>query len=182
MPNPNLHMTALEITHSKTAPEIAAALETLRPSVERIVNYTVAHRTRLIKPALGFDDQAIALSFVPAAGEGGRSVEDDGYSYHHLRRDIWELVQDSGVDVGSRYVVPSAHLTIGRFITNEDFTKDGEGKIDPEKVSGLIEVIEEVNEWLKQDYWPKGDEGVIKEGGEWRVGREFGLECRTGTL
>jgi len=172
----------MEVTHSKTAPEIAEALETLRPSVERIVNYTIAHRTRLVKPALGFDSQAIALSFVPAAGEGGRAAKDDDYSYHHLRRDIWELVQDSGVDVGSRYVVPSAHLTIGRFITNEDFAKDGQEKIDPKKVANLVQVIEEINEWLKQDYWPKSEESAIKEGGEWIVGQEFGLECRTGTL
>lgn len=185
MPPPNLHMTAIEVTHSKTAPEISSVVAKLRPRAEEIVNYTFTHRARLVKPSLGFDDQAIALSFAPATGDAqsaaddGSGVTGDEYSYHHLRRDLWGLVQDAGVEVGSRYVVPSAHLTIGRFITNEDFFTDG--NIEPGKVRHLVDAIDQVNRWLEMEYWPDRD-GGIREGGEWVVGQEFGLDCRMGTL
>jgi len=76
-------------------------------------------------------------------------------------------------------VVPSAHLTIARFVVREE-----EGGFDPE---AFVRVIEGVNEWLVREFWPKDDVegedgGGIKEGGEWVVGEEKGLEVRKGTL
>lgn len=182
MPAQNLHMTALEITHSLTDPEIRALVATLKPSLAKITDYTYTHRARLVKPTLSYDAQAIALSFVPAAGEAtlaqDRAAQDDAYSYHHLRRDLYALASNAGVKVASRYVVPSAHLTLGRFIYAGDFEKEG-GEVDGDKVAEFVRVVEEVNEWLK-GYWP-GEEG-IREGGEWIVGQETGLDCRQGTL
>jgi hypothetical protein len=179
-------MTTLEVTHSKTAPEISSVLSKLQPSIDQIVNYTFTHHTRLIKPCLGFDDQAIALSFVPVSDETlsnshapERNPADGAYTYHHLRRDVWQLVHSASVEVGSRYVVPSAHLTVGRFITNNDFFTNG--KIDGEKVKRLVDVIKEVNAWLEREFWPDA-EGRIREGGEWVVGQELGLDCRRGRL
>jgi hypothetical protein len=125
MPQDNLHMTAMEVTHSLTAPEIEALVETLEPNVEAIANYT------------------------------------------------------AGVKVASRYVVPSAHLTIGRFITKKDF-ETANGEIDHTKVSQLVATIESINAWLQEEYWPT--DGKIQEGGEWIIGQEKGLECRKGTL
>lgn len=180
MPQDNLHMTAMEVTHSLTAPEIDALVEKLKPSVEAIADYTFDHRARLVKPVVSFDAQALALSFLPAAGEGNESLEKDGYTYHHLRRDLFDKIQATGVKVASRYVIPSAHLTIGRFITKEDFETAG-GKVDHEKVTKLIEVIEDVNAYLEREYWPH-DDGHILENGEWKVGEEKGLECRYGKL
>lgn len=182
MPTDCLHMTALEITHSRTDAEIKSLVETMHPSIPTIVDYTLTHRARLVKPMIGFDAQALALSFVPAAGEAlppGRTKADDKYTYHHLRRDLYTLSKER-LKVDSRYVVPSSHLTIGRFITAEDFSSDG--KSDPEKMRQLIEKIEEVNEWLQAEYWPKENDAAIKDGGEWIVGQEKGLDCREGTL
>jgi hypothetical protein len=185
MPQDNLHITALEITHSKTAEEIAALVSHIKPRVQDFVDYTFNNRARLIKPQIGFDSSALALGFLPAAGEAlanDRCAEDDAYTYHHLRRDLWNLCDAAGVEVGSRYVVPSAHLTIGRFITHEGFQKGGsEDVVDAEKVRVLVRVIEETNQWLKETYWPKED-GSIAEGGEWIVGEGKGLDCRFGTL
>jgi hypothetical protein len=197
MPSPDLHMTALEITHSLTSPEITALVEKMLPSAQAIADYPSLpqHRARLVKPCVSFDAQALALSWVPAAGEPASSLStstgdgggngggehDYGYTYHHLRRDLFTLARQTGIEVASRYVIPSAHLTIARFVTKADF-ENGEGGVDGERIKRFVEVIEGVNEWLEGEYWPKEDGEGIKEGGEWIVGQEKGLEFRKGAL
>ncbi|PVH97202.1 AAA-domain-containing protein [Periconia macrospinosa] len=184
MPRDNLHITALEITHSKTAEEIEGLVEIMQPKVPFITNYTFTHQTRLIKPMIGYDASALALSFVPAAGEdvpAGRSLADDNYTYHHLRRDLFNLCKDTGVAVDSRYVVPSSHLTIGRFIDPRDFA-NGTVPYDPHKMEAFIQKIEEINEWLQNEFWPEFNDGKIPDGGQWIVGEEKGLHCRMGRL
>lgn len=184
MPQDKLHITALEVTHSKTAPEIQKMVDGVRDKVPAITDYTYTHRTRLIKPLIGYDASALALSFVPAAGEGlssGRTLEDDKFTYHHLRRDLFSLCRDAGLQVESRYVVPSSHLTIGRFINSKDFEGD-QGALGPEKMKALMNKIEETNGWLEKEFWPEHNDGKIPEGGEFNVGQETGLHCRTGTL
>lgn len=59
--------------------------------------------------------------------------------------------------------------------------RDMEGRVDRERVGKLVERIEEVNAWLEREYWPREGERV-KDGGEWVVGEEKGLDCRKGTL
>ena len=173
MPRENLHITILEITHSKTAEEIEVLKGQIAGVAEWVVNYTktgAGRKARLIKPMIGFDASALALSFVPAA-----SAEGDEFSYHHLRRDVYEIVSGAGVKVDSRYVVPSAHLTIGRFITRDDFAGE-DGQVDREKMSKFVGKIEEVNRWLEEEYW--GDEGQ----GGWTVGEGDGIVLRWGTV
>ena len=109
MPQDCLHITALEVTHSKTAEEIEKIVDSMRDKVPTITDYIMEHRARLIKPMIGYDASALALSFVPAAGEPsalGRAKEEDAYTYHHLRRDLFSRCKDIGVSVDSRYVVP----------------------------------------------------------------------------
>ena len=187
MSQASLHMTALEINHSLTSPEIATLVSQFAtPALEAMANYTQAHRARLVKPLLSYDSQALALSFLPAAGEPRGTVsssslsdpeskvpDSDAYTYHHLRRDLFAQATRAGVKVGSRYVVPSAHLTIARFVKRQDFD-----------VERFVKVIEGVNEWLINEFWPQGNggKGGIKQGGEWVVGDEKGLEVRKGTL
>ncbi|KAK5166377.1 hypothetical protein LTR04_000637 [Oleoguttula sp. CCFEE 6159] len=178
MASENLHLTALEITHSQTAPVIAPLVETMRPKIPEITDFTFDHRARLVKPALGFDASAIALSFVPAAGEmlassTERTRKDDAYSYHHLRRDLYALCKSTGVEVASRYTVPSAHLTVARFIATAD-TEAG--------MQRLVQAFEEINAWLESEYWPEAETETIKDGGEWIVGEEKGLTLRHGTV
>ncbi|KAK5279199.1 hypothetical protein LTR16_007891, partial [Cryomyces antarcticus] len=113
--------------------------------IPEITDFTFDHRARLVKPALGFDASAIALSFVPAAGEmlassTERTRKDDAYSYHHLRRDLYALCKSTGVEVASRYTVPSAHLTVARFIATAD-TEAG--------MQRLVQAFEEINAWLE---------------------------------
>lgn len=182
-------MTTLEVTHSRTPEEIASLVKLMKPALPLITNYTYAHRSRLVKPMLSHDLAAIALSFVPAAGEKvispppvapydatiphpGLSGSTDSYSYHHLRRDIFDYARCSGADITSRYVTPSAHITLGRFLGQEDH-------LTPEARRKWVEAIDDINKWLETEVWDKEDAEFI---GEWIVGQERGLEVRSGPL
>jgi vesicle-fusing ATPase len=189
MPLEHLHMTALEMTHSKTAEEIATLVEKMLPFVPEITDFTVQHRARLIKPIVSYDHAAIALSYVPAAGDivdPLRKPEEDEYTYHHLRRDLYNLCQSTGAKVDSRYVVPSSHLTIGRFITSRDTSKEPFEELnpvpDPEKLRLLIQKIDAINTWLREVYWGSNRYQTLANGGEWIVGEATGLDYRHGTL
>ncbi len=180
-------MTVLEVDHSRSANEIAKLLDIVRPKVPEITDYTYNHRSRLVKPIVSYDGAALALSFVPAAGEGSKEASgNDDYTYHHLRRDIYGFASSTGVTVASRYVLPSSHLTIARFTVAEDFHTPSEdvkdGRYDPEKMRGWIESIEETNRWLQAEFWNEWDESPESKPLEWRVGEEKGLDCRYGTV
>lgn len=185
MPIDCLHMTAMEITFSLTAPEIEDIVSRMSYAIAHITNYTYYHRARLIKPRLSYDTAAIALSFEPAAGESlpdGRPPDADAYTYHHLRRDLYNVSKSTGVEVASRYVVPSAHLTIARFVSQADISmSQNDDRPDPARVESLVNYIEKINIMLQNEYWPKGG-ASIKPGGQWMVGQGKGLDCRKGTL
>ena len=179
MPPDCLHMTVLEIVHSKTAAEIEHLVTAMESKVPEITDFTYDHRARLVKPMLSYDAAAIALSFLPAAGEGCKTDDTDAYTYHHLRRDMYGLCKSAGVEVASRYVVPSSHLTIARFVTQKDISgQDGNG-VDRGKLKGLVEKLEGINEALRAKYWSQ--DGMINEG-SWIIGEEKGLDYRRGTL
>ena len=182
MPIDRLHMTVLEITHSKTAAEIEHLVNTMDGKISEITDFTYDHRARLIKPMLSYDAAAIALSFLPAAGEGllgKKAANADSYTYHHLRRDMYGLCKSSGVEVTSRYVVPSSHLTIARFVTQKDILSNDDQSVDLRKVEGLVKKLEEINAELRSKYWT---EDSLKSEGSWTVGEEKGLVYRKGTL
>ncbi|KAL1881428.1 hypothetical protein VTK73DRAFT_3946 [Phialemonium thermophilum] len=184
MPAQRMHLTTLEIAHSRTPEDIEDLLRQLRPSIAKITNYTYSHRARLVKPMVSFDLAAVAVSFLPAAGEPALVaadtvdagapgiVEGDGYTYHHLRRDIFESVRGTGVEIASRYVVPSAHITLGRYLRQTDH-------LTPEMRRQWIETIEGINKWLQDEVWDRED-GEFS--GEWIVGQERGLDARSGRL
>ncbi|KAI0892195.1 RNA ligase/cyclic nucleotide phosphodiesterase [Annulohypoxylon nitens] len=184
MPLHRMHITTLEIAFSRTAEEIEALKETLRPAIPDIANYTHRHRSRLVKPMISYDLSAFALSFLPAAGEVPLSPaptapdavkvlkQGDGYTYHHLRRDVWERAKEAGVTVQSRYIVPSAHITLGRYLTDEDHAT-------PELRRKWVDAIDEMNAWLETEVWDKPGAELV---GEWVVGQEKGLDIRVGTL
>ncbi|KAJ5423547.1 RNA ligase/cyclic nucleotide phosphodiesterase [Penicillium cf. griseofulvum] len=173
MPPENLHITILEAAHSLTEEQIQELVQTLLSSKDitpaDIAAYPRSRPTRLIKPMVSFDSAALALSFVPAAGEcleAESGSDNEKYSYHHLRRDVFELVRQTKVPVASRYIVPSAHLTIARFISQDGIMvrgSDGAETVDHSRVKLLVDKIGEINQKLEDEYWPK--HGAIKEGG-----------------
>ena len=184
MPTYKMHLTTLEVAFSKTPEEISSLLSTLRPAIPSIVNCTHTRRSRLVRPMISYDLSAFAVSFLPAAGEPFVSpapmdpdtaedvVQGDEYTYHHVRRDVFDMVQDTGLEVGSRYQVPSAHITLGRYLSQDDHDT-------PEKRRAWIQAIDEINEWLEREVWDKADGDFI---GEWMVGQERGMDARCGRL
>ncbi|GAB0138524.1 hypothetical protein EsDP_00006757 [Epichloe bromicola] len=185
MPLHRMHMTALEVAFSKTPGEMASSVAALRDAMPAIASHTYLHRSRLVKPMISHDTSAFAVSFLPACGEeplspaptapdaaAGAIAQGDAYTYHHLRRDLFDKVTQGGVQVGSRYQVPSAHITLGRFLDEADHDT-------PEKRERWIRAIGEINEWLERDIWDRKDAEFI---GEWVVGHEKGLDARCGTL
>ena len=174
MPLDCLHMTVLEIAYSKTEDEISNLVKAMESRIPRITDYSLDHRSQLVDPMLSYDAAAIALSFLPAGAEG-TNLSASAYTYHHLRRDIYTESTKTGVDVASRYIVPSSHLTIARFVSQEDFVKDGRGELDPLKIRKLIDTIEDINADLQAEHWSRPT-------GQWQVGEEKGLVCRRGRL
>lgn len=184
MPAYRMHLTTLEAAFSKTPEEIASLISILRPAFSSIVNYTHNHRSRLVKPMISYDLSAFAVSFLPAAGEPPLSpapwapdtaenvVEGDEFTYHHVRKDVFDRVQEAGVQIGSRYQVPSAHITLGRYLTQDDHDS-------PEKRKAWIEAIDEINAWLEKEVWDNPESDWV---GEWVVGQEKGIDARAGTL
>ncbi|KAF4270324.1 hypothetical protein KXW98_003691 [Aspergillus fumigatus] len=184
-----LHTTVLEIASSRTPLEVDSFVSHLEQSgvIPGLVNYTFNHRARLVKPVVSFDASAMALSFVPAAGEPSRwsrSVDDDNYTYHHLRRDLYAGVAATGLQPKARYLVPSAHITIARFITHdgfllEKFGSGGEPVYDCDRVAALVDKIEQINHEIQAKHWP-GENRTVSAGAEWIVGEETGLELCKG--
>lgn len=180
MPPEMMHLTVCEIIHSVTHAEVKSLLATMGPpNITAMTDYTYANRARLIKPLISYDAAAVALSFVPAATEivpdvkGGVKVHDDSFTYHHLRRDLFNMAKATEVGMGPRYVVPTAHITIARFLSQDDHDT-------PEKMREFIQTIEHINDSLKRDYWPEDE--ALGSDGEWVVGQGKGLDCREGAV
>lgn len=171
MPSDRLHMTTMEITSCQTESEIKDLVSFLHQHspLQELVNYTLTHRARLVKPMVNYDSSAIALSFVPAAGE------DDRYTYHHLRSDIYDGITRSGCPITSRYTVPSAHVTLARFITQDGFLLGDTEKLNHAQNSLLVDTLEKINDRLRDTYWQSDNPQ-----GEWVVGQEKGLELVKG--
>jgi hypothetical protein len=178
----------LEIVNSRTREEVDALAGRLLQdgTALKLVNYTYDnnYRVRLAKPIISYDASAMALSFVPATSEATAADEqqpEDTYTYHHLRHDLAATVLESGVGLAARYIVPSAHVTIARFVTQDGFLLD-DGKVDRNSVAELVQRIERINAILRKEYWPEEDgEGSTRAKGEWVVGQEQGLEFNKGT-
>lgn len=180
-----LHMTLLEIVTGATQTEVDSLVAAILPSALRITDYVLDHRAHLVKPLLCFDTSALALTFVPATREAidTESSNRDEYTYHHLRRDMHSLVIETGIQVKPRYVLPSAHLTIARHISQDDTLetpKTGQHRVDHSKLQQYVAKIEELNEWLQLNFW--SGKGRTSDGGVWTIGQEQGLDFRAGQL
>ncbi|KAK7204511.1 RNA ligase/cyclic nucleotide phosphodiesterase [Myxozyma melibiosi] len=159
MPQNCLHMTALEIVHSKPDSYVNSVVAQLQPHLDHLLAPLPA--PLLVKPILSYDQNALAISFVP---EEHSSSQSDWYTYQHYRRDLCDIVQrKAGITVDSRYHFPSAHVTIARFV------KPLSGPVEK-----WIDALDAINEWIASSETTKNI--------RWVVGEERGSECRCGLI
>ncbi|KAI0102969.1 RNA ligase/cyclic nucleotide phosphodiesterase [Nemania sp. FL0031] len=158
-PLPMLHMTVLEIVHSKTPADVESCVKTLGPCLAELTQLANKHPVRLVKPQLVFDTSAVAITFVPAC--------QHEYTYLHLRRDLAKICEANGIDVASRYTTTSSHMTIARHIEINNL-----GNLTSRKA--WASKIEDINERLRVRDGPYCQ--------EWTIGIDSKLEIRKGTL
>lgn len=175
-------MTTLEIIPARTAPEVDELVAFLQANapLQEIVNYTLSHRARLGSPIVSYDASALALSFVPVTesleGEPA-GADDSSYTYHHLRSDLYDMVTQSGCQIGARYNFPSAHLTIARFTVPVGGDSSQTLESLCERAVKLVEKIEDINLELTSNHWKRFGH---PSRGEWVVGQERGLQLHKG--
>ncbi|KAG5368976.1 hypothetical protein CJU90_1224 [Yarrowia sp. C11] len=150
MPPECLHLSILEVAHSVTEETVQNLLQNLKPTISDLKN--VPEDVVLVKPLVCFDNSAVALTLVP----DDHSV----FTYTHYRAWLHKAVSDTGVQVESRYQVPSAHITIGRFTDT----------VDEETVDAFVTAIETINEKLENSAL------------EWHIGEEREVEVRCGRI
>lgn len=158
-------MTVIELVHSKSLAELKANAEKAKPHAAKLTALAAEHPAGLDRPMLSLDDIAVALTFLP--------VEDSRYTYLHLRRDLANVCAENGVEVASKYYNTSSHITFARFANTSDLKSK-------ESLEAWIQKIKSINQWLKDEYWPKEEQG--KTGVRWIVGAERGIEVRKGRL
>ena len=135
-PSPSaLHCTIYEVTHSRTAEQLEAVLERVRVRQAGLFDLPLSSVT-LDPPLVNFDTAAVALTFLPC---------DDTYTFHHLRRDVYARVADIGLAWTGRYIAPTAHITIARFIDGGFPSRPGLSM--PQWVDGLEQLRAECRHW-----------------------------------
>lgn len=162
MPRDCLHLSILEIVHSAPSHLVATTMHALRPHLAAILAPT---STTLVRPLISFDSSALALTFVPVELPQARGAfSKTGYTHYRAR--LYETVTKTAkVAVQSRYQVPSAHVTIARFVKT----------VPPQAVDALLDRIGEINAWLDAEF----DE---PRRFEWRIGEQRATECRYGRI
>ncbi|KAG5360802.1 hypothetical protein CJU89_3892 [Yarrowia sp. B02] len=150
MPPESLHLSILEVAHSVTEDTVLGLLQSLKPSIQALRN--VPQDVVLVKPLVCFDNSAVALTLVP----DDHSV----FTYTHYRAWLHRQVSQTGVQVESRYQVPSAHITIGRFTDT----------VCGDTVDAFVAAIDEINAKLEGNAL------------EWHIGEEREVEVRCGRI
>lgn len=102
-PPENLHITLLEVAHTRPKEEIKLFVNALKPLMSEISSM-VKDGPLLNLPLLCFDENAIALSFTSS-----------NFTHSELRLQLFKYASTHKIDILSRYAGPSAHITIARF-------------------------------------------------------------------
>ncbi|KAL1701938.1 RNA ligase/cyclic nucleotide phosphodiesterase [Schizophyllum commune] len=183
-PASNMHITLLELVVAKTKLDVEEVIQKLGSGViEQLVGYPKAHPTRLVRPRLNIDLGGLALSFVPEARGNEGVAEVAPYTYLHMRRDLYALAGEAGITPQARYAVPSAHITLARFVSEEDFVarteQEKEKEAAGEKVAEFVRLVDAINEELGASdlVWTVGEAGVeLRRGKTWYGGGD--VVCR----
>lgn len=110
-PPSHLHVTVYEITHSKTPQQLQPLVSAIRSHGLRLFEALPVERVKFDAPLVNFDTAAVAVTFLP--------VNVDGYSIAAFRSELAGRLSELGVEWDGRYVAPTAHVTIARFVKPE---------------------------------------------------------------
>ena len=109
LPSPRqLHMTVYEVTHSRTSRQLQPLVATVRGHRSELCCQLPIDRVKLDSPLLNYDTSAVAITFLP--------IDVDGYDIARLRAEVGGRLAGMGIEWDGRYVAPTAHITIGRFV------------------------------------------------------------------
>ena len=109
LPPPSyLHLTVFEVTHSRTSEQLQPLVRAVRSHGSRLFDALPVDRVKLDSPLLNCDNAAVALTFLP--------VDVDGNDITTLRAEVSRRMSALGLKLDGRYVLSSAHVTIGKFI------------------------------------------------------------------
>ncbi|QGI68563.1 hypothetical protein CEK27_012534 [Fusarium fujikuroi] len=180
-PQDCLHMTVIVVALSITPKELVDKTIKFKPCLKKLASIFHGQQIRLVKPKLSFNEGGVALSFVPAADEETQDsrTKTTDYTYLHLRRDIFALCSEKGVDAETQKGATACHITLARFITQEDHNRNGNPS--QEAMASWVTRIEEINEMLAQKYWPH-EGSVPPESGSWVIDGRRSLDIRAGTI
>ncbi|KLO86271.1 uncharacterized protein FFB20_05441 [Fusarium fujikuroi] len=180
-PQDCLHMTVIVVALSITPKELVDKTIKFKPCLKKLASIFHGQQIRLVKPKLSFNEGGVALSFVPAADEETQDIrtKTTDYTYLHLRRDIFALCSEKGVDAETQKGATACHITLARFITQEDHNRNGNPS--QEAMASWVTRIEEINEMLAQKYWPH-EGSVPPESGSWVIDGRRSLDIRAGTI
>jgi len=171
-------MTVLVIASHLSPNGLASILPRTKPAYSKFAEFQTIHQTRLVKPAISFDEGGAVLSYLPAAGElAGNQVEDDDYTFIHLQRDLFKLFRACNVEVSPQKRPGRCYVTLARFIERGDHSSGG--KSTPASMASWVDGIERMNKMLKEEYWPH--EGDVAGAGNWIVGGSNSLHIQEGT-
>lgn len=180
-PQDCLHMTVIVVALSITPKELVDKTIKFKPCLKKLASIFHGQQIRLVKPKLSFNEGGVALSFVPAADEETQDsrTKTTDYTYLHLRRDIFALCSEKGVDAETQKGATACHITLARFITQEDHNRNGNPS--QEAMASWVTGIEEINEMLAQKYWPH-EGSVPPDSGSWVIDGRRSLDIRAGTI
>ncbi len=102
-PPEDLHLTLVEIRHSRGEEEADAVARRVQPLMSALLDGL--HVFGLVHPSVLYDRGGCALSLLPADG-----------GLEEVRRRIVERLRDLGVDTEERYERSVAHVTFARYL------------------------------------------------------------------
>lgn len=133
-PPSDLHLTLVEICHSRTPEDALRIAGVVGPEIRRLA--AITSLPKVDSPMLVFDSHAVALNFLPT---------DE--ALQNARQSIREGLVNIGISTDARHETKSAHVTLMRYITPLRSSSE-------EWVSSLLNVPPKPKlEWLLSPVW-----------------------------
>lgn len=104
-PSTDLHLTLVEICHSRTTSDAKRIAEGILPQINFVLENLSS--PKLDSPMLTFSARGVALNFLPS-----------DHTLQNIRCSIRERLRQIGFPIAARYEATSAHLSLMRYISS----------------------------------------------------------------